>query len=437
MTKSITGRLRRQIKILFVREISAITPILWNLLATLANQGSTFVTAVALARMLDGRDFGIYVVVLSTAQIAALVAGAGMGYTATKYVAELCISNPTRASRIFGFCLAWSGVSAIVIAVLIIFGSPFLSSRVLTVENLAGPLRIAGCICFFMTINAVLTGALAGLGRFRLLALVGIGSGVTYIFTTTYLASTTGVAGAVLGLAISGAVQATLLIIGVLYARRSSSVWPDLFNSLHERPVLLRFTLPAAVAGLSTAGSLWVAQVVLTRQVGLVEVGLYSVASNLLTLTMLAPSVANTVGMSMLNKARGAGDPVRFERIYRFNMLITFAMVLLGAGLLAVCGKLILAGFGPGFVAAYPAVLLLLLAAFPEALGLARYQLLQSHERMWQAMKWVVVPRDLVLPLAALALVPFWGAKGLAAAYLLSRMLGYAGTRLATRRMAV
>lgn len=410
------------------------TNIAWNLLATLANQGSSFVTIVALARILDAKAFGAYVAVLSTGQIATLVAGAGMGYTATKYVAEFAVANPAKASRIFGFCLGFSALGALTLGSAIALAAPFMAQAFFSSPELTEPLRFAGGICLFMTVNAILTGALAGLGKFRALSVVGVFSGLLYVGITAGGALLWGVKGAAFGLLVSGALQTVGLSALVLRAAQRMGVRPDFRHAMSERRVLLSFALPAAIAGVTTAASLWLGQMILARHAGLVEIGLYSVASNLLTITMLTPSVANTVGMSMLNSARGAGDTLRFNRLFKANLAITFVLVMLGAMLVGGFGTRILAVFGPGFLAAYPALLVLLLAAVPESMGLAFYQMLQSRERMWLAMRMVMLPRDLALPLLALVWVPDHGAMGLALAFLASRSIYLVTTIIATRR---
>lgn len=404
------------------------------MLATLAIQGSTFLTTIALARILSAEDFGAYAAVLSTGQIATLVACAGMGYTATRYVAEFAQKDPERASRIFGFCLAYAAAAAFVLGGVIALGAPAMAEHFFHAPALAEPLRLAGGICWFMTVNAVLTGALAGLGSFRALGLVGAVSGPLYFVVTIGCTYQWGVVGTAGGLMASAALQTIALTLVLRTVAANSGFTPDVRHASAERAVLRKFAVPAALAGLTTAASLWLGQLILTREAGLAEIGLYTVAANLLTITMLTPSVANTVGMAMLNKAKGAGDETQFKRVFGANLAISLGLAATVAALIALFGQRILLVFGPGFLMAYPALLALLLAAIPESLGLAYYQLLQSREHMWQAMRLVMLPRDLALPLIALALVPSMGALGLALAYLASRTLYLLTTVYATRR---
>jgi O-antigen/teichoic acid export membrane protein len=322
------------------------------------------------------------------------------------------------------------------LAGLIALAAPAMARHFFNAPQLAGPLHLAGGISWFMSVNAVLTGALAGMGKFRTLGVVGLVSGALYIAVTLGCTLQWGVLGTAVGLMVSAATQTAALSVALYRHAAQSAIVPDVRHALSERAVLLRFALPASLSGLTTAGSLWWGQLILARQAGLVEVGLYAVALNLLTITMLTPSVANVVGMSMLNKAKGAGNTAQFNRLFRTNLMVSLGLAVAVAAAIALFNKQILLVFGAGFLSAQPALLALLLAAVPEALGLAYYQLLQSREHMWQAMRLVMLPRDLALPLLAMALVPSMGALGLALAYLGSRTIYLLTTLYATRQSA-
>jgi O-antigen/teichoic acid export membrane protein len=136
------------------------------------------------ARILNAQDFGIYAVVLSTGQIATLIAGAGMGFTVTEYVAEFSEVDPRRASRVFGLCLAFTAITATIMGISIAFTSPFMAEHFSVAKSLATPFWSAGGICVVMTLNAVMTGALAGIGEYRALCFAGLTSGILYMGIT-------------------------------------------------------------------------------------------------------------------------------------------------------------------------------------------------------------------------------------------------------------
>ena len=74
----------------------------WSALGTIINQGSTFIVSVIAARILGRETFGGYAIVLSTIVTLSNIAQLGMGYTTTKFVAELRETDRTRAGRVLG-----------------------------------------------------------------------------------------------------------------------------------------------------------------------------------------------------------------------------------------------------------------------------------------------------------------------------------------------
>ena len=74
----------------------------WVLIGSVVSQGSTLLCGVIGARILGKNAFGQFGIVQSTALTVASVAGAGLGVTATRYVAELKHTDPNRAGRLVG-----------------------------------------------------------------------------------------------------------------------------------------------------------------------------------------------------------------------------------------------------------------------------------------------------------------------------------------------
>src|SRR5579884_3743945 len=82
------------------------TGVAWSLLATVCNQGSTFAVNVMAANVLGRETFGRYAIIQSTLAAIAAMASFGLGYTATRFLAEFRATDPARAGRILGLCSA-------------------------------------------------------------------------------------------------------------------------------------------------------------------------------------------------------------------------------------------------------------------------------------------------------------------------------------------
>src|SRR4029077_14058324 len=88
------------------------TGMVFNLIGAVFNQGSTFVANIVIANLLSWQTFGEYARVQSTLTALAFVIQFGMGYTSTKYVAELRSTDPRRAGNILGMLYALSIIVA-------------------------------------------------------------------------------------------------------------------------------------------------------------------------------------------------------------------------------------------------------------------------------------------------------------------------------------
>jgi O-antigen/teichoic acid export membrane protein len=205
-----------------------------------------------------------------------------------------------------------------------------------------------------------------------------------------------------------------------------------------DRGIWRIFGLPGALSSLTAAPAIWLLQAAIVRQPGgLVELGNYLVASNLMAAVLLLPNIVNSVGTPLLNERRGADDARGFERLFRDNVRVTVLFVLAGLAVVGLGGPLLLRLFGEGFRAGYPALLTLLAATLPESVTIALNQLLQSRAKMWHALLAINLPRDLLMPVVAAVLAPLYGALGGAAAYLAGRLLALGCMLLLVRSLRV
>jgi O-antigen/teichoic acid export membrane protein len=398
----------------------------FNLVGVLFNQGSTLLTNVLVARVLGAQSFGQYVIVLSTLQSLSSFAGLGMGYTATRYLPEYRVRDLPRASRILGLCLVGTAAASLLFAMALVAGAGVVADRLLHAPHLAPLLRIGAGVVVFTAFTGLLTGVLAGVERYNYVAAGGVAAGITYVALIVGGAWLRGTTGAVAGLLAAGAVQAAILAILARQALAKLQLRPTRRGIGEEKDILLRFVLPALLSGLTAVPALWLVQVALARLPGggFTELAHYSASYTLAMVVLFLPNVAYNVGMSLINHARGTGSARDYRDVFWLNLRFTAAVVILGALVMGALGRWVLGLYGPGFDAALPALLLLLASTLPEALTIAMFQLVQANDRIWAAVLRINIPRDLLVPLLAFALVPRFGAVGAAAAYLAGRLLG-------------
>ena len=394
------------------------TGIAYNAIGAVFNQGSTFAVNIIVANLLGREVFGEYSMIQSTLATLALLAQLALGYTATKYVAEFRSTDPQRAGRILGMLMVLSASVAAVAALALLCLSGWLADSILKAHALGPVLAIGSGVLLFTVLNGLLMGALVGLEGYRSLARALVLSGIGYLAFCTGLAWQAGLKGAVIGLAISGFVQFVLLSAALLTQCSVQGIQIRCTGIMQERPILLKFALPAALSGFTTMPALWLASAFLVRQPnGYSQMALYSASFSLMTACLFLPSIVNTVGMSLINHHRATGRDSEYRRTFWINLSVSTTIGVFATCVLALFGRDILRLFGKDFNDGYTVLLILLVATIVQCISVALYQIIQSQARMWLSFLAVSLPRDLLVVILAYALIPAHGAIGFAAAY--------------------
>ena len=409
----------------------------WNTIGTAFNQGSTFLVNIILAHLLARQAFGRYAMIQTTLSVVSTIAQLSSGYTATRYVAEFRDRDPVRAGRILGLCAVVSLTTGVLAAIGLLLGAHRLAIIVKSPDLTIG-FMIAAAVVFFSVTSGFLIGALAGLERYAAFGQSGIASGCAYVVLGTGGAWFGGVNGALTGVALSGLFQFLLLWVLVMRETHRLRIAIRPREAWSERSILFRFSLPAAFNGFVSLPAIWTANAILARQPnGYEQVALFTAANSFRIIVLFLPNILNTVGLSVLNNQRGAGDEIRFRKLFRVNLLATAGIVVGGGIVVAFGGRWLLKVFGHGFDEAYPVLLVLMLAALAETMSLVAFQIIQTQEKLWLSFFGVAVPCAAALVVATQILAPVDGAVGLAWAYVVSWSVALAVEWLIVWRLGI
>ena len=151
-----------------------------------------------------------------------ILAGLGLGVTATKYVAELRTRDPARAGRIIALGCAVAIAAGGLLALGLVAYAPLLAAKTLNAPALAGELRIASVVLFFNAINGAQTGALSGFEAFRSIARINLARGLVTFPITVGFVLLWRLPGAVWALAVAAAV--TCLLSQFIYRSANCSM---------------------------------------------------------------------------------------------------------------------------------------------------------------------------------------------------------------------
>lgn len=420
------GTEQRSIRILLTHGLQSLgARAAWALTGTVFSQGSTLLSNIWIANLLGKNGFGAFAIVLATVQAAAALASLGIGYTTTRYVAEWRHRDLVRAGALLGMFNRLSWIAAVCGAILLAISSGGIARSALHAPALGPALLLAAASTLFTVRNGFLSGALGGLEAFRFIGIGGIISGVVYLVLTVGGASRWGVQGAAVGLFFSAALQCVMLTAALRQERAKQRLGTVAAPIAQERPLLIRFALPAALSGFSTIPVLWAVQALLARSPnGFGDLAVYAAGLNLLTMVLFIPIVLNSVAMAWINRSQAVSGESAYRAAIRSNVTVNFLTVTCATIAMAFVGPLLLQLYGKDFRTENLAIFLLVAAAIPESLTTALQQSLQTRERMWESLFAINLPRDIVIVGTALWLIPVHGVTGAAIAYLSGRTVG-------------
>lgn len=406
---------------------------IWNLVATVFNQGSIFAVNIVVARIIGKHAFGEYSIVVSTLIMVAGLVQLSMGYTVTKYVAEFRSIDREKTGRILGLCSIIAILMACLGTILLIPASPLLASHAMKAPQLAIPLMIGSGYLFFSAVNGYQVGAFVGLEGYHNLAKAAIISGIITVLGIAFGAWWLQLRGALIGLSASAMLRCVLHNIWLRRELGKNGLSVTYKGLRQEMRIIHAFALPAALSGYMTMPAIWLGNTFLIRQQGGFEqMAIYNAAFTFKMAVMFLPQVVNNVGMTILNNHKGRGDALMYRKTFWVTLAINICAVVLVSLVLLCIGPIALDLFGKDFGGAFPVLKILLLAALIEGTAINVYQIIQSHGMLWQSFMFVAVPYCMLFVVLAYYLSPLYGAAGLAVAY----SAGWAVNLLATCLLA-
>jgi O-antigen/teichoic acid export membrane protein len=408
-----------------------VTNTVWNVLGAVFNQGSTFALGVIVAKDLGRESYGSYAFLQGTLATLIIVSQVALGFVATKCVAEYRSTQKERAGRIIAVSIIISAITGLIATAIAVGGANLFATRVAHQPQVMPLIRFASPTVFFAVVTAILTGSLAGLAKFRIIAVTGVIAGTAYLALGAAGAIGWQLRGVAVALALSAALQ-TVIVWVALFRETARAGIPIVFGGIEaikaERTMLQHMTLPASLAGFVNMMGIWLSMAILARQAdGITQLALFTAANSLRMIVAFVPVLINNVGFPMLSNLKGEADSAGYRRMFWTNVAAVAGAALCGAIVVAAAGPLVLRLFGKSFAAGYPVLLILLLTTLPEALGISIHQAVQTHGSLWITILCVSLPREVVCILAALILAPRYGAIGLAMAYLLGYSVAFVG----------
>jgi len=394
-----------------------VTGAVWSIVGAGLASALMMVSNIFCARFLGAAHFGELGIVLATTNMLTVLFSAGLGMTASRYVAEYRTADPTRAGEIIGLSWVTSILVGAVTALFVLLLAPWLSGEILHAPRLSSALNLAGLVMFFAALNGSQIGTLSGLEAFKKIAMGNLVRGSGIILFVIVGAALGGVTGALWGHVAAGIMTSIFYQIAVRRECASSGIAISYRFRRKDLGILRRFTFPVLVTNLCFAPAAWWCNVLLANARGYSEVGVFNAILHWQLLIMFFSNAISNIGLPMLSNLRGERNSAKYKKCLAMNLWLTSAPAIAVAVPVAICAPFVMRLYGPAFAHGAAALALISLAAVFSAVTLPIGHVIWSLDATTSAVLLALL-RSSTLVIASYALARA-GATGLAGAYVI------------------
>jgi O-antigen/teichoic acid export membrane protein len=296
----------------------------WALSGNIIGKGLALAASVCIARMLGKDIFGMYGLIRTTLLSMAVFSTFGLGYTATKFIAEYVKNQPNRVVAIIRNIMQITLVTAFIFAFLLFIFCKQIAIY-LEAPTLYNTIRYLAIIVIFNSITTTQIGMLAGFKKFKKVARINLINGVFMFVCSVALTYFWGLNGAVFALLLAQILNCFQNYLEVQKSVRQLNIAENDAN-YSIRKELITFSLPMALQEMLYSVLTWVTPFLLVKFSNFGEVGLYNAAQQWSSAILFIPGTLRNVILSHVSSdSDNHQQQIKtLHRMLLINFLATF-----------------------------------------------------------------------------------------------------------------
>lgn len=355
----------------------------WALVGAIGGRGITMLTYIVVARLLTQDVYGEFGILRSTINMFTVFAGMGLGATASKYISQYRNVNPKKAGDIYILSNILIFIIASIFTSILFFSSSYIAEHSLHASYLSDEIKIGAIVLFFVTVNSVQNGALAGFEDFKSISINTVISSCVQAVFLIVGCYWSGIYGALIGWGI-GCFSCYLLNRRSIHLQLKKYKLPFKIRRLHkeELTILWKFSFPSLLASVMVGPVLWWTKTYLISRSGYNEIAVYDVAEQWYTIVLFIPSTLAQIILPMLSNTLEEGSKRQYLKIVKINLAINVLTSLLLSLFIILIGPYIMSFYGKGFVDIRTMSIMMMATVASSACNVVG-QVIASREKMW------------------------------------------------------
>jgi O-antigen/teichoic acid export membrane protein len=356
----------------------------WSLLGNIAGKGFILFAFILVAKIIGKEPYGELGMIRSTIMMFSVFAGAGIGLTASRYIALYRNTDIQKMHEIYCLSKYVSVIMGLLIAVLLYVFAPVIAIQSLHAPHLTEEIRIGAAVLFFITLNNAQTGALLGFERFKSNAINIIISGFIQLLFLTAGAYYWGISGVIAGMGMGSF---------LLYFLNQYAIRPNISGAILRQtkikqickntlPVLWKFSFPAILSSILVIPALWWCKTLMVQQAGFDHMADYDVAEQWNTIILFIPFTLGSMLVPILSNTLAEGTKSQYHKIVKINIAINVVVTSIIVLFICLLASFILRRYGAGFTDK-TTFYILVLSAIPNAVCAVLGHVIASKGKMW------------------------------------------------------
>lgn len=378
----------------------------WALVGNVIAKSMALAGSIIVARILGKEVFGEFGTVKGTLVNIAIFSTFGLGYTATKYVAEFKNKKPEilrdLSKQAFKISLITSGI----MSVLLFVTAEYLSETLFQASHLASSFRLMSIWIIFNALTTTQIGVLSGLNKFKEMAKINTLVGAFAFVSSIILAYYFFLDGALISLVLTQALNF------VLNYRLLSKLLPVSSEKLDRTFVkkIVNFSIPVALQEGTYALSAWFILILLIQFGGYGEVGLYSAATQWSAVILFVPGILRNVILTHMSTH--LDNKKIHEIVLKRTLIINFISTIVPGFIVWLMIPLILSAYGDSFEGLRLVLLTVVFNTVFISLSNVFAQAYMSKSRNW-LMYFIRLARDIFIILTFVLLSQYYSEAAL------------------------
>jgi len=353
----------------------------WSISSRVVGSGSTLIAFIVVARIIGTKQYGELGIVRSTILMFSTFAGAGIGLTASRYIALYRNIDKTKTNEVYLVSHYFSIGFGFIISILLFFFAPLIAERSLNAPYLVNEIRLGVLALFFIGLNSAQSGVLMGFERFKSITINTSIQGVIQFFLLIVGAYFWGIVGVIGGIALSSLLL-WMLNYRAIHVNIPKKSLKGISIKKETIAILWKFSLPAAMSSILVIPVLWWCKTFVVQRYGFEQMANYDVAEQWNNFILFIPATLTGMIMPILTNTLMEGTMYQYQKLVTVNIWINAIISISLTLLVCLLAVFILKSYGKGF-SDTTTFRILLISTIPNAVASVLGQVIASKEKMW------------------------------------------------------